>query len=322
MWDDLRRRSAGTLNFAQHRWENPLNQKDASDRQGKLWPSGEDFFHPLNPLFSFFIRHQHQLELFQVLLLRDGAQTLLDFFLRFPSPKSDTRLLVDANLAFLVPAGWRPHTLYWRMEPTRPAPPATLHHLLFYGLFSQTFLSEPLFRKHLHQWLGQFPTDADVGAYFSQRGDLLDPGGTEQLMGYQTTAAFQSRFRRPLRFLRRRELGEYALEGRHTFVHMDLWRHGVSLCSVESQMMGRGMPLHPRGVYGGLAAEKIGQWPLSFNHALTVWQGTAADEDFNGFLFEKKISPQKDMALPFPIKTHLLGLLEKRLSVPGIPGPV
>lgn len=85
--------------------------------QDKLWPSSEDIYHPWNPAFADFCQSQDELELYPSLLLRDGAQSLLDFFFRFPEPtKKSSQLIVHADLSCFVPEARREKTKCYRLE--------------------------------------------------------------------------------------------------------------------------------------------------------------------------------------------------------------
>lgn len=317
MWNELQALAKTSPNFILNRWDNPLHADVPTDTQGNLWPSSDEFYHPLNPVFSFFFQRLENLGLFKVLTVRDGAQGLLNFFHRFPLPKTvTTQLLVPAELLFLVPDAWRPKVLCYRLEANKPRPVTSKY--LMYGLISDVFLSWNRFRHHAEDWVKQFDPNADVSAYFASRNELFDQTWTDRRTGFELTAILQSYFKKRIQFLTWPEVQNIGPQSDTTLVHLDQWHNAVSLCGVDSIMLGKGLPLWGRGVYGGFTGKKIGRWPISFQHSIAVYTAECEHSDFTHFFFLKKTSPNQAQQLPSPIKPELMELLSQRLKVKGL----
>lgn len=318
MWNELKSLCTKDSNFILNRWDNPLHGDIPTETQGKLWPSSDEFYHPLNPLFSFFFQAPAQLDLFKIILLRDGAQSLLDFFMRFPFPKSiSTKIIVPAELLFLVPDGWRSKVLCYKLETERKM--THEKNYLFYGLVSEASLAWPRFSLHIDKWLTQFDPNANVSAYFATRNELYDKSWIDRKIAFELSSVFQSYFKNRIEFLTWDDLKGASTKSDLTYVNLDLWRYGVDLCGVDSLMMAKASQVWGRGTYSGFRGKKIGSWPISFQHSISIYTAECDHSDFSHFFFTKKTATaQFDVQLPFPIKPELMDLLAERLSVNGL----
>lgn len=315
MWNELQRRARANLNFLQHRWDNPLHNDYDTELQGRLWPSSDEFYHPLNPIYSFFFRNYGHLDFYDVVLLKDGAAGILDFFLRFPIPRKNKSLfLVPADLTFLVPQAWRPQVRGYRLRGPKFTPTT---RYLFYALLTDTYLSWPHFKGQVTAWLQQFDPTAPASALFLHRSEVYDHAWSDRNITMEATAALQHHFHAPIEFLNWNETKALAGKSDLTFVGMDLRSHGTGLCAVESLMMSKAAHVLPRGRYGAFTGEKLGEFPLSFQHGLDVFSCVAPDQDFDRFLFEKKLSTYTGARLPLPIKSDLMALLTERVQLPA-----
>ncbi len=315
MWADLQRRARTNLNFLAHRWDNPLHNDYDTELQGRLWPSSEEFYHPLNPIYSFFFRNYAHLDFYDVVLLKDGAIGILEFFLRFPIPRKNKSLfLVPADLTFLVPAAWRGQVLGYRLRGPAFVPTS---RYLFYALMTDSYLSWPLFKGKLASWLKQFDPDAPASALLLHRSEIFDHTWSDRRISMEVTAGLQHHFRRPLEFLTWNETKGLAGKSDVTFVGLDRTHHGTGFCAVEALMMSKAANVMPRGRYGTFRGEKLGEFPLSFQHGLEIFTCDAPDQDFDGFLFEKKLSTYTSSKLPLPIKSNLMALLDERIQPPS-----
>lgn len=314
MWNDLRLRAARGTNFLNNRYDNPLHTDGFTERQGRMWPSSEEFYHPLNPMFSLFLRTYLQLNFFPVILLRDGALGLTDFFLRFPVPKkTQTRILVHADLAYLVPMAWRSLVLGYRMTGTNTYAPTKKY--LFYALISDHFLAWNQLRTILPEWLKQFDSNASVSAFCVSRSEVYDHSWSDRKTPMEFTSSMQLHFKTPIEYLTWNQAKALSSKKDVTFINMDIWRHGVGLCQVDSLMMGKAAQVMPRGQYAGFKGEKIGEWPLSFQHQLDIYTLEAEHSDLEPFIFLKKLSPYIAADMPLPIKTELMELVRKRTPI-------
>jgi hypothetical protein len=75
-----------------------------------LSPDSNRYYSSLNPIFSMELEYSsdRQIELINVVFLRDGVMPLLKFFLLNPAPRDPGPLLIiDQDLSSLVPMAWR-----------------------------------------------------------------------------------------------------------------------------------------------------------------------------------------------------------------------
>lgn len=75
-------------------------------------PHSEVYFSDLCPIFSFEIFDLENLNLFKAVHLRDGAATLIDFYLKYPEPNQlRTKVYVEKSLFSLTPKAWMNHVV-------------------------------------------------------------------------------------------------------------------------------------------------------------------------------------------------------------------
>ncbi|MBY0517939.1 MAG: hypothetical protein K2P81_13600 [Bacteriovoracaceae bacterium] len=315
MLDNLKKEVEASRHFLTFRWDNPLHADLPTDMQGRMWPSSEDFYHPLNAMFSCFFQTQEHLEYFKVVLLRDGAHMLLDFFLRFPSPKGNVAtFLVPADLLFLVPDAWRAKVLAYRME--NPRPFKQTKRLVFCSMVSDTCLSWQHFKHHMPKWLERFPKDATLSAYIASRNEPFDHTWTDKKISFEFMSIFQNYFKNAPELLTFLDFKAMCSKTDITYINTDLYFGGVSLCAVDNLVYSQSAQTQPRTRYPGFKGKKIGEWPMSFKHNLTIYTAECEDSDFSPFLFHKKTSLNKKASLPYPIIPALLELLVERLRLP------
>jgi|GEM_PF-5891830 len=306
MFDHLKHLSKQANFFLGNRWNSPLHTAAATEMMSCLWPSSDDFYHPLNPMFTPFFAETRQVTAYDVVLLRDGAHTLLDFYMRFPAPKkSRTLFLVNADLYFLVPEPWRPQTLAYRIDYKYEAP---TKKLVFYGLISESFMAWNRFRHHIDKWLKQFSPDAEVSAYLAIRNEPMNHNWDDKTLAFEVTAGIQNYFKNKIEFLNFDNLKKQGSNPEATFVSLDLLRTAVGFCAMENMFMGQAIKVHPRGIYQAFNGEKIGEWPLSFGHKMSIYQGECPDSDYSTFFFMKKMNA-------YPLTPKLLDTLAARLTV-------
>lgn len=306
MFDHLKQLSKHANTFLDNRWTSPLHTDAATEKHSSLWPSSDDFFHPLNPMFSVFFADTRQVNAYDVVLLRDGAHTLLDFYIRFPTPKkSRTLFLVNAELYFLVPDAWRSQTLAYRVDYAHQKPS---NKLVFYGLISETFMSWNRSKYHLPNWLKKFSPDSDVSAYFVVRNEAINHQWDDKTISFEVATTLQHHFNKKIEFLNYESLKKQGSNGEATFVSLDLWRTGVGLCAIENLFMGQAIKVHPRGKYEAFSGEKIGEWPMSFGHKMSIYRGDCPDSDYGTFFMMRKMNA-------YPLTPKLLDILAERLKV-------
>ncbi len=292
--------------FLQNRWDNPLHSSQATDQQGCLWPSSDDFYHPLNTMFSCFFTDEKHLKVFDTVLLRDGLHMLVEFYMRFPTPKTcRTTFYVPADLYFLVPHAWRAQTFAYRMN--SPRPHKLQKNLLFYGLISETALNWNRLKFLFADWLKQFPVDANVCAHFAIRNEPYNHKWEDRNISFEVMGTLQHRFKQPVDVMTYPEFIKQGVRSDMTYINLDLYHNGVGLCAIDNTFMGQAIDIYPRGVYADFCGKEIGQWPLSFNHKLTIYEGDCPHEDFTQFLFMRKMNA-------YPYTPKLVDLVVSRLK--------
>lgn len=306
MLEKLKRPTPRGSYFLQNRWDNPLHAAGPTEQQGCLWPSSEDFYHPLNAMFSCFFTDVKHLAAYDEVLLRDGVQTLLDFYLRFPTPKgTKSNFYVSADLYFLVPEAWRPQTKAYRLQSTRPH--KMQKSLLFYGLVSETFLTWSRVKRTFPQWLKRFDPNADVCGYFTIRNEPLNHKWEDRTTSFELMSLLQHHFKKPIDIMAHTDFIKQGVRADMTYVNLDRFYNGVGLCSVDNTFMGQAIDIFPRGHYAAFSGKEIGKWPMSFNHQLALYEGGCPHEDFTQFFFMRKMNA-------YPYTPKLIDLVAERLT--------
>lgn len=314
MLETLKLRAAKNKNFLKERWESPIHSQYATDQQGKLWPSSEDFYHPLNPVYSCFIKRPTDLEYFKVILLRDGAYMLLDFFFKFPTPKPNfAQILVPANLSFLVPKSWHSQVICYKVR--KECPTQMTNKLVFLALGSECFMSWPIFKSQLGTWLERFQRDSEVSMFFSTRADPVDPDFSEKKLTFEFLAKISRYFDQEITLLTGPELRSKFSKPDNSFINLDLYNSANSLCSMEISASSSGCPVYPRAEYDGFTGKRIGSWPISFNTYFDFYSLESRDCDFEELLYTKKMIPATGATLVYPLVPKLLSIMQNRLKI-------
>lgn len=107
--------------------------EDVQDELFQLAQHALSYTNELKPVFLFEVKNSHQLKLFDSLMVRDGAVSLLCFFYRWPTPpKGHAKLLIDESLSYLVPASWEELVSYYSLE-VHAAPLENFEGIIFTG---------------------------------------------------------------------------------------------------------------------------------------------------------------------------------------------
>lgn len=299
-------------NFVMARWYHQQHQHLKLNAQEKLWPSSEDLYHPWNPVFADFCQTQDHLSLYSMILLRDGAQSLLDFFLRFPEPsKESSRLIVQADLSFLVPEQWQETTLCYRLKPSREN--QLTKKLLFYQLLSDLPMDKNIFSKRLNTFLENFSPDSQVDIFIGMREKLYGSDWSERRDCFEFMAELQYYFQNKVRVIGIEELKKRSSNEELTYVNLDTLKSSVAFCSIDSYMMANSCQLFPQKTNKGFHGDFIERSPLSFNHDLVLYGLKNINCDFNRFKKLKTYAKGTEN-MPFPIIPELLEILHERLT--------
>ncbi|MFA7613373.1 MAG: hypothetical protein WCY48_03985, partial [Candidatus Caldatribacteriota bacterium] len=86
---------------------------NAEEFQNYILQHSQYYFSSLNNIFLFMLKDLASLSYFDKVFVRDGALSLGLFFLQNPSPRQlRTKLIIDFNLAYLVPTEWSENVLF------------------------------------------------------------------------------------------------------------------------------------------------------------------------------------------------------------------
>jgi hypothetical protein len=82
------------------------------------YPYSQSFETPLLPLFLYELSDLSFLNYFPVVLVRDGANSLFNFFQLWPKPEAiKTTLLINRNLFMLIPLEWKENVSFYTFSP-------------------------------------------------------------------------------------------------------------------------------------------------------------------------------------------------------------
>ncbi len=98
-----------------------------------------------------------------------------------------------------------------------------------------------------------------------------------------------------------------------TFVHLDLYRSSMGLCSMQSLMMSGSCQIFPKAYYDGHKGSEIARKAVSFHHDLVMYDFHTTHQDFFDLLFDLKLY-EKNLHSTYPIGAMMANLLKKRLS--------
>lgn len=257
-------------NFTFGRFYRRIHQETQTQIQNKIWPCAEDFFHPWNPTFGFFFTSEAHMKLYDMILLRDGAQGVVDFFLRFANYKTGfSKVAIHEDLAFLVPKGWRNKTLYYRIEKNKPN--IKTNKFILFGLQSEAFLHWDEFQYNHDKWIKKnFTRDSEINLYFPVREEPFKTERRDSCGGAQFICELQRHSRKKVNMLTLSELKLLMDNSDYTFVHLDLWKNVVSLCSIENLAYSKPCQIIPRKPFNGRKTSEIARKALSLNHDLVI----------------------------------------------------
>lgn len=132
-----------------------------------LLPDSESINSKINPVFSFQLDN-FNLRYFNVLSLRDGVYPLLRFFFRNQIPHSaDSALVIDSQLASLVPKAWREKVFLRELYVERPLFEKKREECLILISPEKDSLPLELFNKELAHYKTQLSSFKKISLYFS-----------------------------------------------------------------------------------------------------------------------------------------------------------
>jgi hypothetical protein len=298
-------------NFVMARWYHQQHQGVKLNTHDNLWPSSEEFFHPWNPAFADFCQTKKHLELYPMLLLRDGAHSLLDFFLRFPEPtQKSSHLIVHADISFLVPDAWRATTKCFRIIPQREYKPT--NKLLFYHLLNEPYHNKIESSEKLSSWLEKFPKDSEVELFMCIREKLYNKNGNERRDCFDIMADIQHYFQNRVKILEFDEFKQRGADSNSTYINMDRCKSSISFCSIDSYMMSNSCQIFPQAIDKDFKGNVIDISPISFNHDLVLYDFINEGSVFNHLKSITDFSRGSE-ALPFPLIPELNDILQERL---------
>lgn len=91
--------------------------QNVQDELFQLGPHALNYTNELKPIFLFEVKNRPHLNLFNSIMVRDGAASLLSFFYQWPSPpQGHPKLLINESLSYLVPESWESIVAYYACE--------------------------------------------------------------------------------------------------------------------------------------------------------------------------------------------------------------
>lgn len=133
-----------------------LNKKDLLPPEmtrkftGTFWPFTDDYFNPLNAVFSVQILSEQILNRRPVWYLRDGLIPLIWFFKTFSQPKNiKSTLIVPVKFAEIVPIAWRAQVKYYEIVQVE-ADVSAVETLYVVGLIGAPHLDLDLLKNRIH----------------------------------------------------------------------------------------------------------------------------------------------------------------------------
>jgi hypothetical protein len=197
----------------------------------------------------------------------------------------------------------------------KDGPKKITNKLVFLAIGSECFLSWPVFKSKMGQWLEQFPRDAEVSTFFSTRADPVDPDHSEKKLTFEFLTKISRYFNQEITLLTGAELRSKFSKPENSFINLDLYQSATSLCSMEVLASSSNCPVYQRPEYDGFQGKLIGTWPITFNTHFDLYTCETRDSDFEEFMYTKKLIPATGASLPYPLTPKLLAHMEKRLSI-------
>jgi hypothetical protein len=257
-------------NFTLGRYYRRIHQETQTQIQNKLWPCAEDFYHPWNPTFGFFFTSEAHMKLYDMILLRDGAQGVLDFFIRFSKHKTGfSKVAIHEDFAFLIPKGWRNKTVLYRIEKNKQN--VKTNKFILFGLQSDAFLHWDQFQYCYDKWIKKtFTKESEINLYLPVREEPFATEQRDRCGGTQFICELQSYSRKKIKMVTLTELKLLTDNSDYTFVHLDLWKNVVSLCSIENFAFSKPCQIMPRKSFKVKRTSDVARKPLSLNHDLVI----------------------------------------------------
>lgn len=98
---------------------------------------------PFPSLYLFFVKNLSQIYGIQMIFVRDGMISLLNFFLRFPDPKNfNGHLIINSQFQDLIPEKWHGHVLFYHFTLNNVAKIRKGDKLNVFGHLSDSNLTE------------------------------------------------------------------------------------------------------------------------------------------------------------------------------------
>ncbi len=165
-----------------------INTPELKQLLGHFWPATQEYFNPLNAVFSAQVLSLTTLRSRPIWLFRDGLIPLMWFFKTIPSPKGlQSKMILPIKFANVVPQAWQQNVKYYEIVQA-PNALADISAIYVAGVIGALQLDLDILRARFAQAkdvLGDRVQKVEKYFYLpSHSGDKRDP--TIQFEAYRT----------------------------------------------------------------------------------------------------------------------------------------
>ncbi len=275
---------------------------DGKNAGGMIRLLGEhatDYFSPLRAAFLFQFQSPDALAYFSPVLARDGAMTLLHYFLHHPNPSDPNQvLIVDQSLQNLIPASWGNNCLTYSLKSTARTPKRRAKLILISStLGSRQFKKSSFPRENISNY-----DFSEIIWITSASETIFDPSAKENVLNYNSELLLEAaKWDIPIKFESFSNLQGQDLTDSHFLDLNDLHFFYGNSFIVNTLMQQGSLSLEVENL---IMPEIIERVPLSFYHELQIFDSGSGHsvidkklDEFRKsdllFLEEKKHDPKK-----------------------------
>lgn len=260
-----------------------------------LYPFCQDYFHELNPIFTFNLNRTEYLNYAHATTIRDGSAGMGAFILKHFQilPKIDGHFFIREDLANLVPPKLRDQFSCWRIHQKEQIKISDAKSIFIYGIVSkQAFPSKSLLEAQL-QVLKNISPKAEIDIFLPMRQNPLGNIWKETYLGYEIIEMIKALIpNNKINFLLSKDVmeksvwkGVYCLDIMNdnliitdNYLNHHMARRGGTISSFSAQS----------------TPEKVFKLDLSFNHAIEYYPLPNVSSKFSEMVFYKKQNPGKN----------------------------
>ncbi len=171
-------------NLISKKWDIQFRNADFEQIYWHHHPMTERYYFEGNPLFTFELQSPLEMECYPIVMLRDGALGILDFFINYPRPWSDlkTMFLIPERFESLVPKFWKDHVAIYKVQ-SRELEKSSSTQLILFGNSSCDSYYFTSLEESLNGLSQEALENLDVRCLFLQRDSKLknQPDGNDYI---------------------------------------------------------------------------------------------------------------------------------------------